>query len=165
MPLTVACAATSVRSVTNTRALAAANAIAMAAPMPDPAPVTRAILLVRSNMKARLGRYGPIESVSRTHLLPALSEAGDAHSVARRVEGPVTRNCLSAPAGVRTVRTVRRVRTVLLVPVLVLGALVPGCGTGPTTDRINIAVIPKGTSHAVWQSVHAGPRKAATELN
>ena len=61
-------------------------------------------------------------------------------------------------------RTVRRVRTVLLVPVLVLGALVPGCGT-PSSDRINIAVIPKGTSHAFWQSVHAGARRAAQELN
>ena len=56
----------------------------------------------------------------------------------------------------------------LLVPVLVLGALVgalvPGCGT-PSSDRINIAVIPKGTSHAFWQSVHAGARRAAQELN
>lgn len=29
---------------------------------------------------------------------------------------------------------------------------------------ITIAVIPKGTSHAFWQSIHAGARKAASEL-
>ena len=53
----------------------------------------------------------------------------------------------------------------LLVPVLVL--VMPWCqrcGT-PASDRINIAVIPKGTSHAFWQSVHAGARQAAQELN
>ena len=33
-----------------------------------------------------------------------------------------------------------------------------------TPDRVNIAVIPKGTSHVFWQSVHAGARQAAQEL-
>ena len=61
-------------------------------------------------------------------------------------------------------RTVRKVRIVLLVPML--GALAAACGGGePASDRINIAVIPKGTSHVFWQSVHAGARKAAQELN
>lgn len=36
--------------------------------------------------------------------------------------------------------------------------------TGPQPDRLTIAVIPKGTSHLFWQSVHAGAQKAATEL-
>jgi ribose transport system substrate-binding protein len=31
-------------------------------------------------------------------------------------------------------------------------------------DRLTIAVIPKGTSHVFWQSVHAGAEKAAQEL-
>jgi ribose transport system substrate-binding protein len=31
--------------------------------------------------------------------------------------------------------------------------------------RLSIAVIPKGTSHAFWQSVHAGARRAARELD
>src|SRR5688572_736213 len=74
---------------------------------------------------------------------------------------------------VRMVRTVRNVRRVLFVPVpvpvpvlaLVLVAFVAGCGSKPASDRINIAVIPKGTSHVFWQSVHAGARKAAQELN
>jgi ribose transport system substrate-binding protein len=33
-----------------------------------------------------------------------------------------------------------------------------------TSKRINIAVIPKGTSHVFWRSIHAGARKAAAEL-
>jgi len=37
-------------------------------------------------------------------------------------------------------------------------------GTGPQPDTLTIAVIPKGTSHLFWQSVHAGAQKAATEL-
>jgi ribose transport system substrate-binding protein len=32
-------------------------------------------------------------------------------------------------------------------------------------DRITISVIPKGTSHVFWQSIHAGAVKAAKELN
>jgi ribose transport system substrate-binding protein len=32
------------------------------------------------------------------------------------------------------------------------------------TGQMTIAVIPKGTSHVFWQSVHAGAQKAATEL-
>ncbi len=40
-----------------------------------------------------------------------------------------------------------------------------GCGSEPASDRINIAVIPKGTSHVFWQSVHAGARQAAQELD
>ena len=31
--------------------------------------------------------------------------------------------------------------------------------------RLNIAVIPKGTSHVFWQSIHAGAIKAARELD
>src|SRR5919112_292666 len=34
-----------------------------------------------------------------------------------------------------------------------------GSDTGPT-----IAVIPKGTSHVFWQSIHAGAEKAAREV-
>jgi ribose transport system substrate-binding protein len=42
-----------------------------------------------------------------------------------------------------------------------LGAI--GCGTGDYTGT-TIAVIPKGTTHVFWQSIHAGAQKAATEL-
>jgi ribose transport system substrate-binding protein len=39
------------------------------------------------------------------------------------------------------------------------------CGGGRRDkDKVTLAVIPKGTSHVFWQSIHAGARKAATEL-
>ena len=33
-----------------------------------------------------------------------------------------------------------------------------------SSSGVTIAVIPKGTSHVFWQSIHAGARKAADEL-
>src|SRR5687768_2114728 len=97
---------------------------------------------------------------------PALSEPSREPASARQVDG-VTRTGLSHHSKVRTVRTVRKVRTVLLVPVpvLLLAAFIAGCGGSSEPDRLNIAVIPKGTSHAFWQSVHAGARRAAKELD
>jgi ribose transport system substrate-binding protein len=38
-------------------------------------------------------------------------------------------------------------------------------GTTPSTARIKIAVIPKGTTHEFWKSVHAGAAKAAKEVD
>ncbi len=38
------------------------------------------------------------------------------------------------------------------------------CGNLKDSGKLTIAVIPKGTSHVFWQSVHAGARKAAKEL-
>jgi ribose transport system substrate-binding protein len=37
-------------------------------------------------------------------------------------------------------------------------------GASPAPARTTIAVIPKGTSHVFWQSIHAGAAKAAQEL-
>jgi ribose transport system substrate-binding protein len=61
-----------------------------------------------------------------------------------------------------------KVRSTLLAFVLLsaigcggLGAI--GCATGEYT-RTTIAVIPKGTTHVFWQSIHAGAQQAATEL-
>ena len=49
--------------------------------------------------------------------------------------------------------------------VILAAALVAiGCG-GSGPERTTIAVIPKGTSHVFWQSVHAGARRAAKELD
>jgi ribose transport system substrate-binding protein len=50
---------------------------------------------------------------------------------------------------------------------LLLAALYGGCGGsgGSEPDRTTIAVIPKGTSHVFWQSIHAGAAKAAQELD
>jgi len=50
---------------------------------------------------------------------------------------------------------------------LLLSVLAVGCGgsgNAPASDRLTIAVIPKGTSHVFWQSIHAGARRAGSEL-
>lgn len=52
----------------------------------------------------------------------------------------------------------------LLVAILLVCAAACS-GNSPTADRTTIAVIPKGTSHVFWQSIHAGARRAASELN
>jgi ribose transport system substrate-binding protein len=44
-------------------------------------------------------------------------------------------------------------------------AIAAGCSGQSTPGRVNIAVIPKGTTHVFWQSIHAGARKAAKELD
>jgi ribose transport system substrate-binding protein len=41
---------------------------------------------------------------------------------------------------------------------------VAGCNRAADTGKLTIAVIPKGTSHVFWQSIHAGAEKAAQEL-
>ena len=52
---------------------------------------------------------------------------------------------------------------------LAVSAACSGGGAGsasssPATQKLTIAVIPKGTSHVFWQSIHAGAKKAAAEL-
>src|SRR5215467_7903876 len=50
---------------------------------------------------------------------------------------------------------------------IILTLIISACSRGATNSqpgRMTIAVIPKGTSHVFWQSVHAGAQKAATEL-
>ncbi len=47
---------------------------------------------------------------------------------------------------------------------LALTLLLVGC-EGKTGNRLSIAVIPKGTTHEFWKSVHAGALKAAKELD
>jgi ribose transport system substrate-binding protein len=51
---------------------------------------------------------------------------------------------------------------------LVLAALplMPGCGGAASTpSKLTIAVIPKGTTHEFWKSIHAGSVKAAREIS
>ena len=48
---------------------------------------------------------------------------------------------------------------------LAIALLATACSGGAKTDAtLTVAVIPKGTSHAFWQSIHAGAEKAAQEL-
>jgi ribose transport system substrate-binding protein len=50
--------------------------------------------------------------------------------------------------------------------ILALMLLLAACGGSADKQAggITIAVIPKGTSHVFWQSIHAGAQKAATDL-
>lgn len=53
---------------------------------------------------------------------------------------------------------------VRIAKVLTAAGLAAACsGTGDTSGT-TVAVIPKGTSHVFWQSIHAGAEKAAQEL-
>ncbi|MFH1737714.1 MAG: substrate-binding domain-containing protein [bacterium] len=62
-------------------------------------------------------------------------------------------------------RMVRRAGLPVFLMVLA-GFLVGGCGGGPEGDsgRRRIAVVPKGTAHEFWQTVHAGAETAGREL-
>jgi ribose transport system substrate-binding protein len=78
-------------------------------------------------------------------------------------------DCLSA------VIQIGPVRRQILAFGLALGiSVLPGCGKKPQSEsgapgsapaRLRIAVIPKGTTHEFWKSVHAGAAKAARELD
>ena len=48
---------------------------------------------------------------------------------------------------------------------VLIGLTMAACGGGRDPDRVTIAVIPKGTSHVFWQSIHAGAARAAAELD
>jgi ribose transport system substrate-binding protein len=47
---------------------------------------------------------------------------------------------------------------------VLLALLAAACSGGRAPGRLTIAVIPKGTSHVFWQSIHAGALKAGSEL-
>ena len=56
-------------------------------------------------------------------------------------------------------------RTLLFALVLALGAGCDSKGGGSGPAKTTIAVIPKGTTHEFWKSVHFGAMKAAKELD
>lgn len=52
--------------------------------------------------------------------------------------------------------------------VFVLALLISACGgssDNAADGRLQIAVIPKGTTHEFWKSIHAGAAKASDELD
>jgi len=60
-------------------------------------------------------------------------------------------------------------RTILSIALLALtacggGNSAPASGAATDTSKLTIAVIPKGTTHAFWASIHAGAEKAGAEL-
>ncbi len=53
----------------------------------------------------------------------------------------------------------------ILIALALAASASSACSQRPASDgRMTIAVIPKGTSHVFWQSIHAGAEKAAQEL-
>src|SRR5262245_30433064 len=52
----------------------------------------------------------------------------------------------------------------LALVLIALGALLVSCKQGGGGGKTRIAVIPKGTTHEFWKSVHAGAVKASEEL-
>src|SRR5688572_4271627 len=70
----------------------------------------------------------------------------------------------------RAVKTSSRSLLVLSAALVLLGCPkdtpktdADGGGAAPSTSKIKIAVIPKGTTHEFWKSVHAGAMKASKE--
>ena len=53
---------------------------------------------------------------------------------------------------------------IVLAGAALLTLFAAACSGGGAPDRLTIAVIPKGTSHVFWQSIHAGAIKAGEEL-
>src|SRR5262245_17887283 len=53
----------------------------------------------------------------------------------------------------------------IAIVVLTLALVVSACRGQQSDGKPSIAVIPKGTSHVFWQSIHAGAEKAAQELS
>ena len=54
---------------------------------------------------------------------------------------------------------------IVLSAVIALSCTKPGGGAGTKKEKLTIAVIPKGTTHEFWKSIHAGSLKAAQELS
>ena len=52
----------------------------------------------------------------------------------------------------------------VLIAFAMVCAAASGCSRSTGDGKTTIAVIPKGTSHVFWQSIHAGAEKAAQEL-
>jgi ribose transport system substrate-binding protein len=52
---------------------------------------------------------------------------------------------------------------VLIFLIIIISFTIFACSSGP--DEMVIAVIPKGTTHVFWQTIHAGAIKASKELN
>ena len=53
----------------------------------------------------------------------------------------------------------------ILLAMVLAAAFSAACGGGEDDGKLTVAVIPKGTTHNFWQSIHAGAEKAAQELD
>jgi len=52
-----------------------------------------------------------------------------------------------------------------LIAIVAISCTKPESGGGNGKKKLTIAVIPKGTTHEFWKSIHAGANKAASELS
>src|SRR4030095_14637503 len=62
-------------------------------------------------------------------------------------------------------RIVLRFTALTLIAIVAVSCTKPESGGGNGKKKLTIAVIPKGTTHEFWKSIHAGANKAATELS
>jgi ribose transport system substrate-binding protein len=131
----------------NTRAPARANVSAIAAPMPDPAPVMRATLSERLNIRLS-GTFPPARH----------------HTSGRAFPFQATRPTIFKMAPIRV--SFKAPMRISIRSIALAALFCAACSGGRTGDAGNmtIAVIPKGTTHVFWQSIHAGAEKAAQEL-
>src|SRR5437588_1988499 len=56
-------------------------------------------------------------------------------------------------------------RKIVLILVLLTTVAAMSCNRSKNAKKLTIAVIPKGTSHEFWKSIHAGAIKAQQELS
>src|SRR4051812_3939765 len=56
-------------------------------------------------------------------------------------------------------------RKIILFLLVLMFVSAIGCNRSKNSKKLSIAVIPKGTSHEFWKSIHAGAIKAARELS
>src|SRR4029450_7605117 len=62
-------------------------------------------------------------------------------------------------------RIVLRFTALTLIAIVAVSCTKPESGGGNGKKKFTIAVIPKGTTHEFWKSIHAGSNKAASELS
>jgi ribose transport system substrate-binding protein len=98
--------------------------------------------------------------------LRALRPDSQRRLVAQAFRPAVRRGPGSSPPqrGCRVGDPGRGLRYVVLVVAALAELVAPACSRPDTSGARTIAVIPKGTSHVFWQSIHAGAEKAAREL-
>jgi ribose transport system substrate-binding protein len=97
-------------------------------------------------------------SYTRTKRLTPRRNSGPQNSKSRTNIGRVLRRDLLTSLGVLAVSAAACKKSE--------GGAAAGAGSGaPEKKRLRIAVVPKGTTHEFWKSVHAGAAKAAKELD